>query len=222
MGVITNNLRAVASYWWVLLAGTVMPFLDIFKFLHPKNREFRLHPSLRIGIAALAIVIAEVLAYRDQGKNLSNVIGEKQQLSIENNTLNEELKAKINENAKLKAYVPSEDSLKVRAVTKAEELEKFFGQRAKHEPKCTQTSKMTPEQQQAVIAPCAKYNMETMRLYSQLFAPDIMAMVAEFKSKGIDVMNIENCAPQGLCGIVISVQLRAFAARLDASDKVKR
>jgi len=222
MGFIADNLRAVASYWWVVLVGIVMPFLDLVKFLHPKNREFRLHPSLRIGIAALAIVIAEVLAYRDQEKNLSAVIGEKRQLSIQNNALTEDLREKIEENTRLKSQIPSEDSLKVRAVKKAEELEKFLRKRRKHEPTCTQTSKMTPEEQQAAIAPCAKYNMETMGLYSQLFAPDVMAMVAEFKAKGVDVTNIENCAPQGWCGITISVQLRALAARLGANDKVKR
>ena len=56
MDVITDNLRAVASYWWVVLVGVIMPLLDLLTFLHPKSKEFRLPHWGRIGIAALAIV----------------------------------------------------------------------------------------------------------------------------------------------------------------------
>jgi hypothetical protein len=47
-------------------------------------------------------------------------------------------------------------------------------------------------------------------------------MVEEFRAKGMSVINIEHCAADGWCGISISVQLRAFANRLDANDNVKR
>jgi len=81
---------------------------------------------------------------------------------------------------------------------------------------------MLPEEQRTAIEPCAKYSMDTMNEYSERFAPEIMAMVEEFRGKGISVRDIENCAPQGWCAIAISVQLSAFAARLDAKDNVKR
>jgi hypothetical protein len=37
----------------------------------------------------------------------------------------------------------------------------------------------------------------------------------------MDVLNIENCAAAGYCGIPLSVQLRAFSLRLDAHDNLK-
>ena len=72
------------------------------------------------------------------------------------------------------------------------------------------------------IEPCTKYTFETMNEYSERFAPEIMAMVEEFRGKGISVKDTENCVAQGWCGIAISVQLKAFSARLDAKDNVKR
>jgi hypothetical protein len=119
--------------------------------------------------------------------------------------------------------IPKEASLKNRLLQAANEYERFFRRRAKHQPTCDQTSTMSPEEQRAVLEPCNKYAFELMAEYQQRFAPNIMAMVEECRAKGINVRDIENCAPQGwYCGIGISVQLRAFAARLDANDNVKR
>ena len=123
---------------------------------------------------------------------------------------------------KVKELTPDQSSLKSRTLKSATELEIFFRQREKHMPTCTQTSTMTQEQQQIAGMPCAQYNIQTQNLYQQRFAPNIMAMVDEFKGKGMNVINIENCAPGGWCGINISVQLRAFAARLDDKDNIKR
>lgn len=122
---------------------------------------------------------------------------------------------------RIRALTPDEGSLKNRALKAAAELDAFFKQRTKHQPTCTQTSSMTPEQQREAILPCAKYNGETEMIYQQQFGPNIMAMVQEFKAKGMNVINIENCALGGYCGIAIPVQLRAFAAQLDAKDNVK-
>jgi len=122
----------------------------------------------------------------------------------------------------LTAKVPKEDSLKNRALDAANEYEKFWRDKERHKPTCNQTSTMSPAQQQAVIAPCATYELKSMAEYQQQFAPNIMAIVEEFRGKGVNVKDIENCAGVGYCGITISVQLRAFAARLDAQDNVKR
>jgi hypothetical protein len=226
VNVITDNLHAVASYWWVILVGVILPFLDILKFLHPKNREFRLHPSLRIGIVALAVVVAEVLAYSDQGKNLARVVEDKRLQNVEMNSLNDQLRSAMKERDDFKkaadAYKGSETSIKKQMVRLAATLAAFFDKRWKSEPKCNQTSSMTPEQQRAVIEPCAKYNMETMRLYSQLYGPQVMAMVGRFKAKGVEVSaEIERCAGDGWCQPPIAVQLRALAERLDARDNLK-
>jgi hypothetical protein len=123
--------------------------------------------------------------------------------------------------AGLRSLIPSEQSLKVRATRTADELVTFWKTRPK-QPVCTQTSKMTPAEQQAAITPCTQYQMVVMQQYSEQFAPAIMAMVEEFRAKGISVRDIEHCVPDGFCGIAISVQLKAMAARLDAKDNVKR
>jgi len=150
------------------------------------------------------------------------LVEENERLRQSATKLTAELEGEKQENAMLSAKVPSEVSLKKRALKAANEFELFFRNRAKHAPSCSQTSSMSPEEQRTAIEPCAKYNMDTMNEYAERFAPETMAMVEEFRGKGINVRDIENCAPQGWCGIAISVQLRAFAARLDTNDNVKR
>jgi hypothetical protein len=219
MDIITDNLRAVATYWWVVLVGVIMPFLDLLRFLHPKSREFRLPHWARIGIAALAIVAAESLAYRHLGRNLVTVIAEKRQLSIDNNGLTEQLRQSTQQLSECRALVPGEKSLKVRARVAADEFEKFW----KHQPKqptCNQTG-LTPAQQQEAIKPCVAYYNKRTVLYQQTLAPKIMSIVAEFKGKGANVLNIENCATDAFCGIPIAVQLRALSEQLDAHDNLR-
>jgi len=137
--------------------------------------------------------------------------------------LTAELEEEKQKNAILSAKVPSEVSLKNRALRAANEYERLFRKRAKNAPTCTQTTTMTPEEQRAAMEPCNKYMFETMAEYDEKLAPEVMALVEIFRSKGMNVKDIENCAPHASwCGITVSVQLRAFAARLDANDNVKR
>jgi len=194
---------------------------DTIRWHHP-TKEIKFPFWLRLTIAIGCVCIAQFLAYRNLALNLARVIDEKQKFSMEINTLSDQLQREKQKNVILSEKVPKETSLKVRAIQAADGYERFFQHRAKHQPTCNQTSAMSPEEQRAVIEPCAKYNFQTMGEYAQRFAPDIMAMVEEFRAKGMNVKDIENCAPQGWCGIAISVQLRAFAARLDAKDNVKR
>jgi hypothetical protein len=123
--------------------------------------------------------------------------------------------------ADLTARVPDERSLKVRSWEAADEFEHFW-QRQPRQPVCKQTPAMTPQEQQKAIEPCAKYFQQRTMDYQRLLAPRIMEIVEEFKAKGIDVMNIQNCATEGFCGIPLSVQLRAFSLRLNAQDVPKR
>lgn len=80
---------------------------------------------------------------------------------------------------------------------------------------------MTPQQQQDSMKPCLEFLNKQQAQYQHLFAPKIMAIVAEFKAKGANVLNVENCAPTGFCGISIPVQLRALSEQLDAHDNLK-
>lgn len=179
-----------------------------------------------VSVWLLAFIGTIVVTVYDDHQGLvatnKRLVEENEKLRQPVTKLTAELEEEKQKNAVLSAKVPSEVSLKSRALQAANEYELFFRKRAKHAPACTQTSTMSPEQQRAAIEPCAAYNMDTMNEYAQRFAPQIMAMVEEFRGKGINVRDIENCAPQGWCGIAISVQLRAFAARLDAKDNVKR
>jgi hypothetical protein len=142
-------------------------------------------------------------------------------LTQENATLKSQLSIEKAENAELRKKIPPETSLKIRLIRMANDLEVFYKNQPPS-PTCTQTKDMTPEQQRAALEPCNKHENKIMNEYSQRFAPRIMAMVDELKGKGLNVLNIENCAPQGWCGIGIAVQLRAFSERLNADDTVKR
>jgi hypothetical protein len=179
-----------------------------------------------VSVWLLTFLVCIVMTVYDDHEELvaanRSLVEENDRLRKPVTKLTAELEEEKQNNAILSAKVPSEVSLKNRALQTANEYERFFRKRAKHAPSCTQTSTMSPEEQRAAIEPCTKYTFVTMNEYGQRFAPEIMAMVEEFRAKGINVRDIENCAPQGWCGIAISVQLRAFAARLDVKDNVKR
>jgi len=199
-----------------------MPLRNIYRWFHPEHKELDIPHWARLGSVLAALILGQFLVYRNSARNLAVVIEEKRYFSTQINALTAELGEEKQKNAALIDKIPKETSLKIQALQAANQLERFFQRRAKHQPSCTQTSTMTPEEQRAAIEPCTKYNFETMIEYSERFAPQIMAMVEQFRAKGMSVRDIENCVPQGWCGIAISVQLRAFAARLDAKDNVKR
>ncbi len=129
----------------------------------------------------------------------------------------EELEA---ETDALRAKLPDDKSLKVRLIEAAEEYDQFW-QKYPKGPMCTQTNTMTPEQQRKTIEPCTNYFLKRETDYQQLMAPKIMALVQEFKAKGGNVLNIENCAAAGYCGIPLVVQLKAFSLQLDTRDTLK-
>lgn len=210
----------------LLLGGEYLDWfgrLEVLETRHPRVHRFVESRSLRL---VLLLLVFAMLA-TDLQTNLKELNSEPLIVKVSvpspdpgaKNAEVEQLKAEI---AALKAQIPHEGSLKIRTVRMADDLDQFFRQRAKHAPTCNQTSTMTPDEQRAVIAPCSKYYFEGQSQYQGRFAPEVMAMVQEFKAKGVDVRNIENCASESICGIAISVQLRAFAALLDANDGVKR
>jgi hypothetical protein len=230
LNVLGEYVVAVIGYWWLVVPGVLMPLPDIYKALHPSGKQLKISRPLRIGIFSVMVLAAQFLTYKDSINNLSKVIEEKRVLAIQLNAANDtahqkevELASVKQERDDLKNKVPNEGSLKTRALDAASQYERFFRERAKHQPTCNQAPSMSPEEQRAVLEPCTKFNLEMVSEYQQRLAPNIMAIVEEFRAKGVNVMNIENCAPQGwFCGISISVQLRAFANRLDAKDNIKR
>jgi hypothetical protein len=217
---VIEYLRVAAAYWWVLLPGGVMVLPDTIKWHHP-NKEVRFPFWLRLSIAIACIFVAQFLAYRNQALNLARVIEEKKQLSIQVNAVTNEDEKQKREIARLSNLVPKETSFKTETLQEAVKVERFFRNRARHQPTCNQTSTMTPEQQRVAIEPCTTYTFETMNEYSNVFAPKIMSIVERFKSKGINVGSVEQCVPQGWCSTAIPVQLRAFALRLDENDNIK-
>jgi cell division protein FtsB len=227
MDTLIDNLRAMLPYWWVLVVGGAMALSDLYRWHWPDGKEIRMPHWLRLTISLLALVLAQFLAYRDEGKNLARVVEEKREFSIRNDALRGEVNnahgentTLSTENENLKAQIPNQDSLKVRARKAADEYEQFWKTVPKS-PVCTQTNTMTPEEQRKAIEPCTIWWNKRTVDYQRLLGPRIMEIVEEFKAKGVDVMNIENCASNGFCGIPLSVQLRAFSLRLDAQDHLK-
>ena len=203
------------------MVGVIMPLLDLFTFLHPKSKEFRLPHWGRIGIAALAIVAAELLAYRDQGKNLTTVIAEKRQLSVDKNDLGEQLRQARQDLSECQGQVPAEKSVKIRLLQAASEYEKLWRKPPK-EPICTQTNTMTPEEQRKVIAPCVAWMNARDTEYQRFLAPEIIELIRVAKGKGADVsQDLEQCAPTGACGQnPLPLRLRALSKSLNSRDEV--
>ncbi len=187
LAIVWEYLKATGAYWWFVFVGVLMPLPDIWKHFHPQGRELPLPRWLRWTAGLVCVMLAQFLAFKDQTINLAKTIEEKRQFSIEINALTADLRGQKQQNAALSQRVPTETSLKSRALRAANEYERFFRDRTKHAPTCTQASSMSPEEQRAVLEPCNKYTFETMNQYAQRFAPNIMAMVEEFRAKGMSV-----------------------------------
>jgi hypothetical protein len=90
--IIWDYLRSLWHYWWLCCLGFVLPINNVWKWLHPARKELHFPFWLRLTIALAALSLAQFLAYKDQTRNLENVIQEKRQLSIEKNTMAQQLK----------------------------------------------------------------------------------------------------------------------------------
>jgi hypothetical protein len=114
-----------------------------------------------------------------------------------------------------------EDSLRKRTLALARELEVFDRTRAKTYPGYS-TEHMTPEEAQAATQAAYRYNEETESLYRKQYAVPTVAVVSEFKAKGIDVGAAEEKAQYGFRLPELITSLRAMTQRLDAQGRVKR
>jgi hypothetical protein len=114
-----------------------------------------------------------------------------------------------------------QDSLRKRTLALARELEVFDQRRSKTFPGYS-TEHMTPDEAQAAIQAASKYDLATQDLYRKQFAVPIVAVVNEFKAKGIDVSAVEEKAQEGYRIRELITSLRAMTLRVDAQGRVKR
>jgi hypothetical protein len=182
-----DNLHAVMAYWWVILIGVIMPFLDLIKFLHPtRHIEFKLHPSLRIAIAAIAVILAQFLAYKDQATNLAVVTEDKRQLSVRLNSLNQQMKDMGDEIADLRGKAQPDKretrhSLRRRVWRLADEIQRFWAAKRKEAPSST-----PGEDQQVTNQKMAKWIASSEHECNDRFKEKILGLVQELDAKGID------------------------------------
>lgn len=200
---VSDNLRAIGPYWWVILTGAVMPFLDLLKFAHPtRHWEFKLHPSLRVAIIALGIIIAELLAYRDQRANLFKVIEEKQQCSLQVNSLNQQIldmQGRISTLSKA-TRIESPNSLRRRTIRLADEILAWEQERYEHHPPYAypdiqRDPTPTPERQKLIDA-CLKYDRETFDQFNRRFKDEWIEIVRKYELENVKVGSLANDAEQ--------------------------
>lgn len=205
------------------LVTAVMAYMGVHVTLHPPGEENK--GRWRAGfivVAVIACVLIGIQAYRAHRSS--------EDLQAEIAKQGTDIKAEIHKEGdrpvKVEIRQPPtpepQDSLRKRALQLAKETDTFWQQRQKSAPGYIVTNKMTPEEQQAKMAPAQAYMAETTRLWGQRFAPNVMGLVQEFKAKGLDVSSVESCAPYGFCQTPIWLELRMLAGRLDAQGNVKR
>jgi hypothetical protein len=114
-----------------------------------------------------------------------------------------------------------EDSLRKRTLALARELEVFDRKRSKTFPGYSSVN-MTTEEAQAASLAVSQYLQETSDLYRKQFAVQTVAVVNEFKGKGIDVSAVEQQAQYGYRLPELITSLRAMTRLLDAQGRVKR
>ncbi len=86
-----------------------------------------------------------------------------------------------------------QDSLRKRTLALARDLEVFDKKRSKTFPGYS-TEHMTPDEEQAASETAIRYDRQTQDLYRKRFAVPTVAVVNEFKAKGIDVSEVEEKA----------------------------
>ncbi len=84
---LTDYGHALFAYWWAILAGIAVPFVDVLKW---RGREFWAPTWLKITLAISAFSVAQFLAYRDSMLDLerarherSDAVGDRSELKLE-------------------------------------------------------------------------------------------------------------------------------------------
>lgn len=122
--ILEQYVRVTGSYWWLLLLGVTIPFVDAVNWHLP--RPIHLRPWMRLTIAFLCLAIAQFLAYRNAFSNLAQVIEEKRQSAITINQKDIEIANLNSELSKARKKVPLTDmQLEVDAYRLAEDIDSW-------------------------------------------------------------------------------------------------
>jgi hypothetical protein len=219
-----------ALAFWIALAANVI-WLSLFAVAHIGRIPYLLQakPGIideaksnhwKFGVVGILSVLAMIGGFGVGATWLYLHLEQRVTIGIGPDGRNKRIVELETENKELRSRLPDERSLKVRSLAAADEFEQFWRKQPK-EPVCKQTPTMTPEEQRRVIQPCTDYFNKRTVLYQQVLAPKIMAIVQEFKTKGANVINLENCAALAFCGISITVQLRALSEQLNGQDSLR-
>ena len=99
--VLADYGHAVLPYWWAILTGFAMPFIDLLKW---HGHEFTVPRWLKISITISAFFVAQFFAYRDSLRNFDQVKQEKSDAISER----EQLRTKV---AQQHTKIDDKDSL---------------------------------------------------------------------------------------------------------------
>jgi hypothetical protein len=214
--------------WDIVLAVSLgvctitMAYMGVHLTLHtPASERKSLWKAGFIVIAIITCVLIGVQAYRSNNfeRDLKTAIQKEGQETQQ--VVREEGGRPVNVQVQQPPALEPEDSLRKRTAALARELEVFDRKRSKTYPGYS-TEHMTPEEAKAAIQTANRYNLETLDLYRKEFAVPTVAVVNEFKAKGVDASAVEEEAQYGYRIPELITSLRAMALRLDAQGRVKR
>jgi hypothetical protein len=204
------------------LCTIAMAYMGIHLTLHtPASARKRLWKAGFIVIAIITLLLIGEQARRSNNfeKRVNAAIqkeGEKTQQVVR-----EEGGRPVNVQFQPPPAPEPEDSLRKRTLALAGELEVFDRKRSKTFPGYS-TEHMTPDEAQAASQTAIRYDRQTQDLYRKQFAVPTVAVVNEFKAKGIDVSGVEEEAQYGYRLQELITSLRAMTLLLDAQGRVKR
>ncbi len=230
-----NYLRVTASYWWLLLLGVTMPFIDGINWHLPDGRKLKLKPWHRLTITFIFLSAAQFLAYRNSQFNLYTVIQEKEQLSAQQSNKPPVL------NVQIQPETPEDHALRVRETAAFETLARQrvqgLNNKQNQSPKkqiaqlsldllafLTDRQRMAP-QWQLVNSPnpennlklfdiyeknSEQYQRETGSEYTAQFGNRVTAAFHKLRESGIDIRDFEDrCIWAGRVANIITLQVCA-------------
>jgi hypothetical protein len=214
--------------WDIVLAVSLgictiaMAYMGVHLTLHtPASNRKNIWKAGFIVIAIITCVLIGVQAYRSNNfeQDLKAAIqkeGEKTQQVVR-----EEGGRPVTVQIQPPPAPEPEDSLRKRTLTLARELEVFDEKRSKTFPSYS-TEHMTHDEEQAAAQAANKYLLDTQALYRKQFAVPVVAVVNEFRAKGVDVSAVEEQAQYGYRLPELITSLRAMTLLIDAQGRVKR
>ena len=206
LSVFGDYLAAVVRYWWLVVPGVLMPLPDIYKALHPTGRQLKIPRPLRIAIFVVVLLLAQFLAYRDSIKNLSKVIEEKRELSIQLNAATDRLHEREVELASVKQqrdnlapFKEPEDSLRRRTIKLSNEIDHWVEEQWANRPPVAYLDPKNPNpsiDQEKAIETWSKWDQDRYNYFRDHFKDQWVRIVKEYDAKGVKVGSLINDAEQ--------------------------